>query len=66
MPTAIGVRLSYGRLEIAAPHGIKHLVFGIVAPTPYFQKGSPMHEVYKGRIHNKQWESIWTKLQIFY
>ncbi|KOS63206.1 nucleotidyltransferase family protein [Lysinibacillus agricola] len=66
IPTAIGVRLTNGILEIAAPHGIKHLVSGIVAPTPYFQKGSPMHEIYKSRVQNKQWESIWPKLQIFY
>ncbi|TQR34275.1 nucleotidyltransferase family protein [Lysinibacillus sphaericus] len=66
IPTAIGVRFTNGILEIAAPHGIKHLVSGTVAPTPYFQKDSPMHEVYKSRIHNKQWKSIWPKLQIFY
>ncbi|MGE7946075.1 nucleotidyltransferase family protein [Lysinibacillus sp. NPDC093688] len=66
IPTAIGVRLADGILEIAAPHGIKHLVSGIVAPTPYFQKGFPMHEVYKSRVQNKQWEIIWPKLQIFY
>ena len=66
IPTAIGVRLADGKLEIAAPHGIKHLVSGIVAPTPYFQKGSPMHEVYKSRVRNKKWESIWPKLQVFY
>lgn len=65
-PTAIGVRLTNGILEIAAPHGIKHLVSGTVALTPYFQKDSPMHDVYKSRIHNKQWKSIWPKLQIFY
>ncbi|MEY9971107.1 hypothetical protein ABH966_001473 [Lysinibacillus sp. RC46] len=66
IPTAIGVRLTNGRLEIAAPHGIKHLVSGIVAPTPYFQKGSPMHEVYMNRVRNKQWELSWSKLQIVY
>ncbi|MFJ6265074.1 nucleotidyltransferase family protein [Lysinibacillus xylanilyticus] len=65
-PTAIGVRLTNGRLEIAAPHGIKHLVSGIVAPTPYFQKESPMHEVYLNRVRNKQWELSWSKLQIVY
>jgi len=66
IPTAIGVRLTNGRLEIAAPHGIKHLVSGIVAPTPYFQKDSPMHEVYLNRVRNKQWELSWSKLQIVY
>jgi len=66
IPTAIGVRLTNGRLEIAAPHGIKHLVSGIVAPTPYFQKGSPMHEFYMNRVRNKQWELSWSKLKIVY
>ncbi|MFJ8518512.1 nucleotidyltransferase family protein [Lysinibacillus xylanilyticus] len=66
IPTAIGVRLTNGRLEITAPHGIKHLVSGIVAPTPYFQKDSPMHEVYLNRVRNKQWELSWSKLQIVY
>jgi len=65
-PTAIGVRLANGKLEIAAPHGIQYLTSGIVAPTPYFQKGSQMHEVYKNRVHNKQWKSLWPKLQIIY
>lgn len=64
--TAIGVRLANGKLEIAAPHGIQHLISGIVAPTPYFQKGSQIHEVYKNRVHNKQWKSLWPKLQIIY
>lgn len=66
IPTAVGVRLTNGILEIAAPHGIKHLVSGIVAPTPYFQKDSPMHEVYLNRVRNKQWELSWPKLQIVY
>ncbi|WP_285397199.1 nucleotidyltransferase family protein [Lysinibacillus sp. fls2-241-R2A-57] len=66
IPTAIGVRLANGILELAAPHGIKHLMSGIVAPTPYFQKGSQMHEVYEKRVQSKQWKSIWPKLQIIY
>ncbi|MGA3676637.1 nucleotidyltransferase family protein [Lysinibacillus agricola] len=66
IPTAIGVRLINEKLEIAAPHGIQHLTSGIVAPTPYFQKESPMHEVYLNRVRNKQWELSWSKLQIVY
>ncbi len=65
-PTAIGVRLVNGILEINAPHGIQHLISGIVAPTRYFQKDSQLHGIYKNRIQNKQWKSIWPKLQVIY
>jgi len=65
-PTAIGIRLNNGILQIAAPYGIQHLISGIVAPTPYFQKDTPMHEIYKRRIQQKNWISIWPKLQIAY
>ena len=63
-PTAIGVRLMNGVLEMAAPHGIQHLVSGIVAPTPYFYKNTQLHEIYQKRIYNKQWQSIWPKLLV--
>ncbi|MGN4123807.1 nucleotidyltransferase family protein [Lysinibacillus sphaericus] len=64
-PTAIGMRLNNDLLEMTAPYGINHLVAGIVSPTPYFQKNERMYEIYKQRIHNKQWKSTWPKLTIF-
>ncbi|QDQ00963.1 nucleotidyltransferase family protein [Lysinibacillus fusiformis] len=64
-PTAIGVRLNNGLLEITAPYGINRLVAGIVSPTPYFQKEERMYEIYKQRIRTKQWKSIWPQLKIF-
>lgn len=52
-PTAIGVRLNNGLLEITAPYGINRLVAGIVSPTPYFQKKSEcMRSINKGYVQN--------------
>ena len=62
IPTAIGVRLIQGVLEIAAPYGILPLLTGIVAPTPYFDVHTPLHEVYLKRLATKQWHNNWPKL----
>ncbi|MFJ5792231.1 nucleotidyltransferase family protein [Lysinibacillus sp. NPDC093197] len=62
IPTAIGVRLTQGALEIAAPYGIQQLLSGIVAPTPYFDEKTQLHDIYQKRIHNKRWQNIWPKL----
>lgn len=64
IPTAIGVRLTKGVLEMAVPYGIQHLLSGIVAPTPFFYKHTQLHEIYQKRIYNKQWQSNWPKLFI--
>ncbi|WP_409367248.1 nucleotidyltransferase family protein [Lysinibacillus sp. 38-6] len=62
IPTAIGVRLIQGVLEIAAPYGILPLLTGNVAPTPYFDVHTPLHEVYLKRLATKQWHNNWPKL----
>lgn len=62
IPTAIGVRLTQGALEIVAPYGTHQLLSGIVAPTPYFDENTHLHDIYQKRIHNKQWQKVWPKL----
>ncbi|MFJ7669167.1 nucleotidyltransferase family protein [Lysinibacillus sp. NPDC097195] len=62
IPTAIGVRLTQGVLEIAAPYGIQQLLNGIVAPTPYFDEHTPLHNMYQQRLSAKQWRHNWPKL----
>ncbi|MGG2071971.1 nucleotidyltransferase family protein [Lysinibacillus irui] len=62
IPTAIGVKLSNGLLEIAAPYGIRHLGAGIVEPTPFFLENN--YEIYRQRMHLKQWHLRWPKLEI--
>lgn len=62
IPTAIGVKLSNGLLEIAAPYGLRHLGAGIVEPTPFFVENN--YEIYRQRMHLKQWHLLWPKLEI--
>lgn len=62
-PTAVGVRLKHGQLELTAPHGIYDLVNGIVQPTPYF--GQAKHiGTYHDRIKSKNWQHLWPDLTI--
>ncbi|WP_155593328.1 nucleotidyltransferase family protein [Lysinibacillus cavernae] len=64
IPTAIGVKLTSGSLEIAAPYGIKHLGAGIVEPTPFFLENKHNYAIYRQRIHHKQWHLSWPRLEI--
>jgi hypothetical protein len=57
--TAVGARLSNGRVELLAPHGVGDLLELIVRPTPAF-KGR-RDEVAR-RVAAKNWRERWPKL----
>ncbi|KGR82416.1 nucleotidyltransferase family protein [Lysinibacillus boronitolerans] len=64
IPTAIGVKLSDGILEIAAPYGIHLLGAGIVEPTPFYLENKDNYAIYRQRIQQKQWHLSWSELKI--
>jgi len=64
IPTAIGIKLTNGQLELAAPYGIRQLGAGIVEPTPFFLENKERYTIYHQRINHKQWHLIWPKLEI--
>lgn len=59
--TAVGVRLSNGRVELLAPHGVGDLLGMIVRPTPAFSARGD--EVLR-RVGEKHWRARWPKLSI--
>ena len=58
--TAIAARMSAGKVEIIAPHGIDDLVGLIVRPTPNF---ADKLTIYRNRIAAKNWARRWPGLQ---
>ena len=60
-PTAVGVRLSGGQLDILAPHGLDDL-FGMVA-RPVFTR-EPMIGFYRARMTAKRWPATWPKVRL--
>jgi hypothetical protein len=59
--TAVAVRLSNGRVELLAPHGVGDLLGIIVRPTPVF--GVRRDEVAR-RVAAKNWRARWPRLTI--
>ncbi|MBV8837279.1 MAG: nucleotidyltransferase family protein [Alphaproteobacteria bacterium] len=57
--TAIAARLTNGRVELLAPHGVQDLVGLIVRPTPAFS--ARPHEVAR-RLREKKWLIRWPRL----
>jgi len=57
--TAVAARLSDGRVQIIAPHGIDDLVHMIVRPTPAFRTKM---SVYDRRLASKDWARRWPRL----
>ncbi|WP_446936186.1 nucleotidyltransferase family protein [Lysinibacillus fusiformis] len=62
--TAIGIKLTNGRLQVAAPYGIHQLSAGIIEPTPFFLENKERYVIYRQRITSKQWHLRWPKLEI--
>ena len=63
--TALGLKLNiHGHLEMAAPHGIHDLVHMQVRPTPFFRESERLWPIYERRINQKNWKSIWTKIDV--
>lgn len=59
--TAIAARMSNGRVELLAPHGVGDLLDMIVRPTPAFR--ARRAEVVR-RVAEKHWRTRWPKLTI--
>lgn len=57
--TAVAARLSSGRVQIIAPHGIDDLVCMIVRPTPAFRTKM---SIYERRRASKDWARRWPQL----
>ncbi|WP_050385302.1 nucleotidyltransferase family protein [Bradyrhizobium pachyrhizi] len=57
--TAVAAKLSDGRVEIMAPHGIDDLLHMIIRPTPVFRTKL---SVYNRRIASKDWARRWPRL----
>lgn len=65
--TSIGARLdSANQVEVAAPHGVSDLLTMVVRPTPYALIASKRLMLYKKRIAQKNWQTIWPLLTIDY
>lgn len=65
-PTAIAVKRCKNDLNIMAPYGLEDLFEKRVKPTPYFSKNKPLHMVYRKRMMDKNWNSVWRHLTIDY
>lgn len=64
--TALGVKLNdYGKVVLAAPHGIEDVLNCQVKPTPYFTQSEEQMEIYKDRVIKKNWKARWEKLEVF-
>ncbi|RIJ63399.1 hypothetical protein D1606_15190 [Rummeliibacillus sp. POC4] len=64
IPTAIGIRLNKGELEIIAPYGLAALFSKKVEPTPYFKQSERLYNIYLQRLKTKNWKQKWPRLQI--
>ena len=61
--TAVGVRLGdQAEVEINAPFGLDDLFTLVVRPTERFL--AEKHSTYIDRLHSKNWQDIWPKLNI--
>lgn len=58
--TAVGARLTAGRVELVAPLGVGDLLAMVVRPTPAFR--SKLH-VYRERQRTKNWRARWPWLR---
>lgn len=64
-PTAVAVRLDVdGQLELAAPLGIDDLLDLIVRPTPYARAHPRKLAVYRARMAEKSWPTLWPRLTV--
>ncbi|WP_397538429.1 nucleotidyltransferase family protein [Rummeliibacillus pycnus] len=64
IPTAIGAKVTNGKIQIMAPYGIDVLFSKRVEPTPYFAVDKELHKIYQQRIKTKKWNQIWPDLCI--
>lgn len=64
IPTAVGVRIHKGKLEIIAPYGLESLFSKSVVPTPFFKESTVLHQIYIKRINTKKWSVLWPQLKI--
>ncbi|NDI33895.1 nucleotidyltransferase family protein [Chengkuizengella sediminis] len=65
--TALGLKLDKNNnLILAAPCGIQDVINLEVKPTPHFLSNKELLSIYRKRITQKNWKSIWNKIKIIY
>lgn len=63
--TALGLSLDqYGKIILAAPHGITDVIQVALRPTPHFMNNPHLFPIYEQRITQKNWQATWTQLQV--
>lgn len=63
--TALGVKLDKeNNIILTAPHGIEDVVNMKVRPTPFFYESKERMRIYEERLRNKNWKSIWTRVNV--
>lgn len=65
--TALGVKLdTHDFLILAAPCGVEDVLGLKLRPTEFFTKTEERKKIFKDRIQKKNWQSIWTKIEVDY
>jgi len=63
--TALGVKLGEtDNVILTAPYGIEDVVNLRVEPTPYFCENIDRMKIYEERIRKKNWQVVWSKVEI--
>lgn len=61
--TALGLSLDeYGKIILAAPHGISDVINVVLRPTPLFMHNQSLFPIYEQRVIKKNWQSTWKQL----
>ncbi|MCR8644830.1 nucleotidyltransferase family protein [Paenibacillus sp. N1-5-1-14] len=61
--TALGLSINeQDQVILTAPCGIEDLLNLVLRPTPYFEQTIERMDIYKERIHKKNWISYWPKV----
>ena len=62
--TALGLSLDpYGKIILAAPHGISDVINVVLRPTPHFMNNQRLFSIYEQRVIQKNWQSTWKQLK---
>ncbi|WP_417900426.1 nucleotidyltransferase family protein [Bacillus haimaensis] len=65
--TALGVKLDKDdSVMLAAPCGVEDVLGLKLRPTEFFSKTEERKKIFKDRIQKKNWQFIWTKIEVDY
>jgi hypothetical protein len=63
--TALGLKLDeHNQIILAAPCGIHDVIHLVLKPTAYFAATRERSEIYETRLEQKNWQSIWPKINV--